>query len=70
MRIQGRLLALHVTPADARAAVATLADTAQEASGDSVDLAYVDQGYTGERAAKAAAVRRIANGRTLCRKVQ
>ena len=26
----------------------------QEATGDSVSLAYVDQGYTGERAAKAA----------------
>ncbi len=40
---------------DDRAAVATLADAVQEATGDSVDLAYVDQGYTGERAAKAAA---------------
>ena len=53
----GQVLALHVTPANAddRAAVATLADAVQEATGDSVDLAYVDQGYTGERAAKAAA---------------
>ncbi len=50
---------LHVTPTDAddRAAVAVLADAVQEATGDSMDLAYVDQGYTGERAAKAAADR-------------
>ena len=31
----------------------------QEATGDSVDLAYVDQGYTGERPAKAAAAHGI-----------
>ncbi|WP_177202409.1 hypothetical protein [Methylobacterium sp. ap11] len=44
----------HVTPAnvDARSAVAALADAVQEATGDSVDLAYAGQGYTGERAAK------------------
>jgi transposase len=55
------LLALHVTPANAddRAAVAALADPVQEATGDSVDLAYVDQGYTGERPAKAAAAHGI-----------
>ena len=53
----GQLLALHVTPANAedRAAVAALADAVQEATGDSVELAYVDQGYTGERVAEAAA---------------
>ncbi len=53
----GQVLALHVTPADAedRAAVAVLAEAVQEATGDRVDLAYVDQGYTGEPAAKAAA---------------
>jgi transposase len=58
----GQVLALHVTPANAddRAAVATLADAVQEATGDSVNLAYVDQGYTGERAAKAAADHGIA----------
>lgn len=58
----GQVLALHVTPADAndRAAVAALADAVQEATGSSVDLAYVDQGYTGERAAKAAADHGIA----------
>ncbi|WP_264045759.1 IS5 family transposase [Methylobacterium flocculans] len=58
----GQVLALHVTPTntDDRAAVAALADAVQEATGDSVDLAYVDQGYTGERAAKAAADHGIA----------
>ena len=58
----GQVLALHVTPAnsDDRSAVATLADAVQEATGDSVDLAYVDQGYTGEKPAKAAAEHGIA----------
>ena len=53
----GQVLALHVTPAnvDDRAAVAALANAVQEATGESVDLAYVDQGYTGERPAQAAA---------------
>ncbi len=52
----GHLLALHVTAASAddRAQVGRLAEAVQEATGDSVSLAYVDQGYTGERAAKAA----------------
>ena len=52
----GHLLALHVTPADAndRAQVGRLAEAVQAATGDSVDLAYVDQGYTGEKPAKAA----------------
>ena len=52
----GHLLALHVTPADAddRAQVGRLAKAMQVATGDSVDLAYVDQGYTGEKPAKAA----------------
>ena len=52
----GHLLALHVTPADAddRAQVGRLAKAVQVATGDSVDLAYVDQGYTGEKPAKAA----------------
>lgn len=46
----GELLALHVTPADAqdRAQVAELAAAVQEATGETVTLAYVDQGYTGE----------------------
>jgi transposase len=58
----GQLLALHVTPANAddRSAVAALAEAVQDATGDSVDLAYGDQGYTGERPAKASAARGIA----------
>lgn len=50
----GHLLALHVTPASAndRAAVAKLAEAVQDATGQSVELAYVDQGYTGKRPAK------------------
>jgi transposase len=52
----GHLLALHVTPADEndRAAVGMLAEAVQDATGESVTLAYVDQGYTGEPAAEAA----------------
>lgn len=52
----GHLLALHVTPANAddRAEVGRLAKAVQVATGESVDLAYVDQGFTGEKAATAA----------------
>jgi transposase len=52
----GHLLALQVTPANAqdRAQVATLAAAVQEATGTHVDLAYVDQGYTGKKPAAAA----------------
>jgi transposase len=52
----GYLLALHVTPADEqdRAQVEELAEAMQEATGESVELAYVDQGYTGEDPAEAA----------------
>src|SRR6476661_8043817 len=41
----GHLLTLHVTPADVqdRDRVAALAEAVQEATGDSVELAYVDQ---------------------------
>jgi transposase len=51
----GHLLAAHVTPAttDDRAAVGQLAQAVQVATDESVDLAYVDQGYTGEKAARA-----------------
>ena len=58
----GHLLALHVTPADVgdRQAVARLAADIQDATGDSVSLAYVDQGYTGQVAAEAAATEGIA----------
>ena len=52
----GNLLALHVTPASAddRAQVGRLAKAVQAATGSSVDLAYVDQGYTGDKPAAAA----------------
>jgi len=52
----GQLLALHVTPADEqdRAQVAELAEQVQAATGESVEVAFVDQGYTGETAAEAA----------------
>lgn len=53
----GHLLALHVTAADEqdRAQVERLAEQVQQITGDSVELAYVDQGYTGEAAKEAAA---------------
>src|SRR6202012_5367614 len=53
----GHLLALHVTAANEqdRAQVETLAEQVQRITGDHVELAYVDQGYTGEAAAQAAA---------------
>jgi transposase len=46
----GHLLALTVTPADAqeRSQVAPLAEQIQQATGQNVEVAYVDQGYTGE----------------------
>jgi transposase len=52
----GYLLALHVSPANEqeREHVGRLAQAVQEATGESVELAYVDQGYTGERPAKEA----------------
>ncbi len=48
----GNLLALRVTPATEqdRAQVDELARSVQEATGESVELAYVDRGYTGEAA--------------------
>jgi transposase len=48
----GHLLALLVTPADEqdREQVGKLAQAVQDATGESVELAYVDQGYLGERA--------------------
>jgi transposase len=46
----GELLAVLVTPADAqdRDQVAALAAAVQEATGETVELAFVDQGYIGE----------------------
>ena len=53
----GNLLALKVTPANEqdRAQVADLALALQAATGENVELAFVDQGYTGEQPAVAAA---------------
>jgi transposase len=58
----GQLLALHVTPANAqdRAQVETLAAAVQDATGETVTLAYVDQGYTGDVPRQAAADHGIA----------
>ena len=52
----GHLLALLVTPADEqdRAQVGRLAQKVQEATGQSVEVAFVDQGYTGDAPAQAA----------------
>ena len=52
----GHLLALTVTAASAgdREQVATLAEQVQQVTGNNVELAVVDQGYTGENAAEAA----------------
>ena len=46
----GNLLTLHVTPANDqdRSQVAKLAQQVQEATGDHVEVAFVDQGYTGD----------------------
>ena len=50
----GNLLALLVTPANEqeRAQVAELAAKVQEVTGGTVEIAFVDQGYTGPTAAK------------------
>jgi transposase len=53
----GHLLALFVSPANEQergAWVGELAEAVQEATGESVELAYVDEGYTGERPAEEA----------------
>jgi transposase len=52
----GHLLALSVTPADQgdRAQVEVLAKDMQQVTGGTVEMAYVDQGYTGPNAAQAA----------------
>ena len=44
----GHLLAVHVTPPG------KLAGTMQQATGNTVELIYLDPGYTGEKPAKAA----------------
>jgi transposase len=52
----GHLLAMSVTPANEqeRSQVAALAEAVQNVTGEHVELAYVDQGYTGEEPAEAA----------------
>jgi transposase len=57
----GDLLALHVTPAHAqdREQVALLAAAVQETTGGTVEVAFVDQGYTGAAAATEAAIHGI-----------
>ena len=52
----GHLMALKVTAASEgdREQVAALAEEVQQVTGSTVELAYVDQGYTGENAAHAA----------------
>jgi len=57
----GQLLALHVTPANEqdRAQVGHLAQQVQEVTGESVELAFVNQGYTGSAPAEAAAAHGI-----------
>jgi transposase len=53
----GHLLAARVTPANEqeRAQVAALAAEVQQVTGNTVEVAFVDQGYTGEDPAEAAA---------------
>jgi transposase len=53
----GHLLALKITPANEqeRAQVANLVKELQEVTGDKVQVAFVDQGYTGEEPAAQAA---------------
>ena len=53
----GHLLAAHVTTAGEqdRAQVGLLAEAVQDATGQSVEFAWVDQGYTGQAAQDAAA---------------
>src|SRR5512144_3170350 len=52
----GHLLALLVTPANEqeRAQVATLAKAVQKVTEQTVEVAFVDQGYTGDEPAEAA----------------
>ncbi len=52
----GHLLALKITPASEqeRAQVGQLAQEVQEATGENVEIAFVDQGYTGQAPAEAA----------------
>lgn len=64
----GHLLALHVTPASAedRGKVEWLALTMQAVTNDAVEIAWIDQGCTGERAVNAAARHSIAPKSSNC----
>jgi transposase len=55
----GHRLALHVTAANEqeRAQVGRLAERVQAATGDAVEVAFADQGYTGDQPAQATAPR-------------
>ena len=57
----GHLLALHVTPANEqdRAQVGELAAAVQRITGQPVEVGFVDQGYTGDTPAQAAAAHGI-----------
>lgn len=57
----GELLAVRVTPANAddRAEIGALLKQVQEVTSERVEVAYVDQGYTGPRPAEAAAAHGI-----------
>jgi transposase len=57
----GHLLALHVTPANEqeRAQVGQLVREVQEITGGKVEVAFVDQGYTGEQPAAEAAAHAV-----------
>jgi transposase len=57
----GHLLAWHVTAANEqeRAQVGQLTERVQEVTGDAVEVAFVDQGYTGDQPAEAAAAHGI-----------
>jgi len=52
----GHLLAMHSTPANEqdRAQVEELASAVQQVTDDNIEIAFVDQGYTGDDAAEAA----------------
>jgi transposase len=57
----GHLLALHVTAADQqdRAQLGQMAQQVQAITGESVEVAFVDQGYTGQQAEQEAAAHGI-----------
>lgn len=57
----GHLLALHITAANEQdhTQVVEMAQQVQAATGDTVEIAFVDQGYTGEQPASAAATHGI-----------